>query len=276
MSTSVKTSSSRSEASFFHRLDVRFPWLKLLAVCLIGVFMILDLLDLTISKIHDPYDKIRIAPMSYHVRITKRILEGKKLVALTFDDGPSSATTPALLDLLYQEDVPATFFMLGNMARNNPDLVRRVESEGHVVASHTMYHQNLIRISASAAQSDINEAKEVFEDILGHGPSLTRPPYGNFNSTVRSSVGTPMILWSVDTLDWKNQSTEPIIQTALSQVQDGAIILMHDIYPTTVEAVPVLIQTLRDSDYEFVTIPELTKIRDIDLEDGAAYYNFSP
>ena len=282
MSMSDKLSSRKNikkspgKTSFFHRLDVRFPWLKLAAVCLLGFIAIIDLLDLTVSKLSDPYDKIRIAPMSYHVRVTKRVLEGKMLVALTFDDGPSSATTPKLLDILYAEDVPATFFMLGNMARNNPDIVRRAESEGHTIASHTMYHQNLIRISTAAVRSDINEASTVFKDILGHLPTLTRPPYGNFNSTIGSIIGTPLILWSVDTLDWKNKSTDAIMETTLSQVHDGAIILMHDIHPTTVETVPTLISTLRSLGYEFVTVPELVEIRGKKLTSGAAYYNFRP
>ncbi len=295
MSTSVKSSSkapsksasktssqsllpetSSKKSNFLRRLDIRFPWLKLAAVFLIGTIIIIDLLDLTVPKAADPYDKIKIAPMSYHVRVTKRVLEGKMLVALTFDDGPSSATTPTLLDILFKEDVPATFFMLGNMARNNPELVRRAESEGHVVASHTMYHQNLIRISAASVQADINEANSVFESILGHLPTLTRPPYGNFSSTVSSIIGTPLILWSVDTLDWKNKSTPSIMETTLAQVHDGAIILMHDIHPTTVETVPILINTLRNSGYEFVTIPELAKIRGANLVSGAAYYNFRP
>ena len=268
--------SSRVESSFLHRLDVRFPWLKLLAVCLLGFFVILDLLDLTISKVTDPYDKIRIAPMAHHVRITKRVLEGKKLVALTFDDGPSSETTPGLLDILFQEDVPATFFMLGNMARNNPELVRQVEAAGHIVASHTMYHQNLVRLSATAVQADIDEANATFNEILGHGVSLTRPPYGNINSNVRAAVGTPMILWSVDTLDWQSKNPDAIIETTLSQVHDGAVILMHDIHPTTIAAVPTLIKVLRDSGYEFATILELAKIRGVELVNGTAYYNFQP
>jgi peptidoglycan/xylan/chitin deacetylase (PgdA/CDA1 family) len=275
MSTSDKPSSKKS--TFFHRLDVRFPWLKLATICLIVLIAIIDLFDFTISRVKDPYDQIKIAPMAYHVRITKRVLDGSRmLVALTFDDGPSAATTPELLDILYREDVPATFFMLGNLAEANPDIVIRAQKEGHIVASHTMYHQNLIRISTAAVQEDIDEANAVFSSILGHVPTLTRPPYGNYNSTIASIMGTPIILWSVDTLDWKYKSVDSIIEIALSQVHDGAIILMHDIHPTSVEAVPSLISILRESGYEFVTIPELAKMRGIDLVSGEAYRNIEP
>ena len=183
---------STQDRSFFRRIDIRLPWLKLVAVVIIGTLAILDLLDLTISKAADPYDKIKIAPMAHHVRATQRVFDGKMLVALTFDDGPSSTTTPRLLDILYKKDVPATFFMLGKAARANPDIVRRAEKEDHIIGSHTMYHQNLVRIPVQAAKDDIAEAKTVFNDILGRSALFTRPPYGNINDTVRSSVGTPI------------------------------------------------------------------------------------
>lgn len=266
---------STRDSSFFRRIDIRFPWLKIVAVLAIGILAILDLLDLTISKTTDPYNKIKIAPMAHHVRI-KRDLTGKKLVALTFDDGPSSATTPRLLDILYEKDVPATFFVLGKMVREAPDIVKRAEREGHIVASHTMYHQNLVRISTQAIKNDIVESTVVFSDILGHAPVLTRPPYGNINNTVRDSVGTPMILWSVDTLDWQNKDPSAILAVTKEQIHDGAIILMHDIYDTTVDAVPIVIDELRKEGYDFVTVPELAEIRGISLQSGTAYYNFRP
>ena len=266
---------STREGSFFRRLDVRFPWLKLVAACTVGLIIILDLLDLTISKAHDPVMRARIAPMSEHVRI-RRDYSGKKLIALTFDDGPYAETTPRLLDILFEKDVRATFFMLGSRARFNPDIVKRAEKEYHVVASHTMYHQNLISISPSAAQSDINEARAVFVDILGHTPELTRLPYGNANNAVRNIVGTPIIAWSVDPTDWQNQDPNTILAITKSQIHDGAIILMHDIYPTSVDAVSMIIDSLRADGYEFVTVPELAKARKTNLVAGSVYYNFRP
>ena len=262
--------------SFFRRLDIRFPWLKLVFVVVLGVIAIADLCDLTISRANNYVIMARIAPMQKHVKIAERNLKGKKLVVLTFDDGPSSTTTPVLLDTLKKRDVPAVFFMLGNMARNNPDLVREVEKNGHEVASHTMYHQNLTSIPLSSATADINEAKSTLNSILGHDPSYTRPPYGNNNDAIRSAMGTPVILWSVDTLDWKYKNTESIVSIALSQVHDGAVILMHDIHPTSVEAVPVLIDELRKAGYEFVTIKELAEIKGIKLSAGGLYRNIVP
>ena len=275
-SSQTNITTKQAEHSFFYRLNIRFPWLKLAAVCVIGFIIILDLCDFTISRITDSQNKIRIAPMSKHIRATERNLEGKMLVALTFDDGPSAETTPRLLDILTEKDAPATFFMLGVMARGNPEIVKRAEKDHHEVASHTMYHQNLVRLSEGAIKSDINESLAVFNDILGHGPAYTRPPYGNRNGVVETSVGTPIILWSVDTEDWRNKDPNTIVSTAMSQVHDGAIILMHDIYPTSVDAVPTLIDTLRGAGYELATISELAKARGVNLTNGVAYYNFRP
>ena len=166
--------------------------------------------------------------------------------------------------------------MLGMRAAGSPDLVKRVKAEGHEVGSHTMSHQNLVLLPADAVQADIAEAKSTMSSILGAEPSLIRPPYGNYNDVVSSLVGTPMIIWSVDTLDWKNKDPSAIIATTMSEVHDGAIILMHDIYPTSVDAVPALIDNLRNAGYEFVTISELARIRHATLTPGTAYRDFRP
>ena len=277
MSTSGKTPSKNPpRGSLFHRLNVRFPWLKLVATLAICLIIVLDLLNLTISKTNDPYNKIRIAPMSHHVKATERTLEGKKLVALTFDDGPSATTTPRLLDILTEKDLPATFFTLGVMARANPDIIKRIEKDHHEIASHTMYHQNLVTIPADSARADINEAKATINSILGHDPAYTRPPFGNYNDTVITSVGTPIILWSVDSEDWRSKDPSAIVSVTMSEVYDGAIILMHDIYPTSVDAISTLVDTLREAGYEFVTLSELAKAKNIPLTPGGIYYNFTP
>lgn len=268
MSTSGRTSYNRS---FLGYINARFPWLKLVVLVLIGIAAILDLLDYTVPRAGETQVKISIAPMSKHVRAIERNLDGKKLVALTFDDGPLATTTPLLLDILESRNVPVTFFMLGSMIRNNPEIVKRAAREGHEVASHTMYHQNLIYLSDDAAQADINEAKSVFEEVLGKFPSLTRPPYGNYDDNVSRAVNTPMVLWSVDTRDWESRNPDSIVSTALSQAFDGAIILMHDIYETSVAAVPRLIDEMRGSGYEFVTVSELAREHGASLENGVAY-----
>lgn len=277
--TSRKKSKQHNFWGFFHRLNIRFPWLKFIGLTVAGLILLARIFGLSISKIGDPAIRPMIAPMLRHVKATERperVLEGKMLVALTFDDGPSPSTTPGLIDILYEKNAPSTFFVLGNMARANPDIVRRAERKGNEIASHTLAHQNLIRISAAAARADIAEATAIYGDILGHPPAFTRPPYGNTNDVVRASAGTPIILWSVDTLDWQSKNPAAILENAKSQAHDGAIILMHDIYPTSVEAVPAVIDALREAGYEFVTISELAAIRGTALTPGTVYYNFRP
>ena len=257
----------------FRNIFIRLPWLKIAIVTIICFVITMDLAGNTISKVGNDTPHPH-TPMLHHIRI--RDLEGKKLIALTFDDGPSAATTPQLLDILHQKSATATFFMLGSRALNNPDIVERAEREGHVVASHTMYHQNFNKISAAATIDDIAESKAVFKDIIRHVPSLTRTPYGNVTNAVRDAAGTPIILWSVDTLDWKTKNPDSISKITHEQVYDGAIILMHDIYETSVEAASRLIDELRAEDYEFVTVPELAKYRGIVLRDGTVYYSLRP
>lgn len=267
---------STQDRTFFRRLNARAPWLKIVIIPVVLIFGTIYLTGLFFPRLKDPEVRAISTPMQKHVRIPKRDLEGKKLVALTFDDGPSPETTPTLLNYLYEEDAPATFFMLGYMAENNPDLVRKVAEMGNEVASHTMYHQNLIRISANAVAEDIALANAVFMSILGKTPALTRPPYGNTNDNVRNYAKTPLINWSVDTLDWKYKTTESILEYTLSEVYDGGIILMHDIHPTSVAAVPTVIQELRARGYEFVTVSELAEIRGISLASGVTYYSLRP
>ena len=278
MSTRDKSSSNNPEKprNLFARINIRLPWLKLVATIFIGIVIILDLLDLTISKTDDLSDDFPTTPMSKHLKATQRDLTNKKLVALTFDDGPSAETTPILLNVLTEKNAIATFFTLGVMARSHPDIVKRMNREGHEIASHTMYHQNLPRIPLDAAAADIKEASDVLKSILGRRPTLTRPPYGSFNDAVRDVTKTPLILWSVDPEDWRYREANKIIEIAMSQVHDGAIILIHDVYPSSVEAIPRLIDILRENGYEFVTISELAHFRKTPLVLGGAYYYFKP
>lgn len=281
MSTRAKSSSKvraklPKPRHLFARLNIRFPWLKLATVIFIGLVAILDLLDLTISKTDNLADDFPTAPMSTHVKATQRDLTNKKLVALTFDDGPFPDTTPRLLDILTEKDTIATFFTLGLMAERHPDIVKRAFREGHEIASHTMYHQNLPTLTPPDIESDINQARAIIKSITGRSVGLTRPPYGAYNQNVLDLAKSPLILWSVDPQDWLSRNPASIVEIAISQVHDGAIILMHDIYPSSVDATPALIDALRANGYEFVTVSELAKTRGLNLAPGNGYYSLKP
>lgn len=201
---------------------------------------------------------------------------GRKLVALTFDDGPSASTTGRLLDILAAKKVKVTFFVLGNMAQRSPALIQREVAEGHEVESHTMSHQNLVKLSGAAIQDEIAGADAVLKSVTGSPAKLVRPPYGSVNATVRANVGKPMIIWTVDPEDWKYRNAATVRANVVSRTFDGAIVLMHDIHSTTVDAVGAIIDDLRAAGYEFLTVSELAAERGVVLQNGASYGSFRP
>lgn len=203
-----------------------------------------------------------------------QVAPGSKVIALTFDDGPSTVTTPRLLDILGARNTKATFFVLGNMALRSPDLVRREEAEGHEVASHTPYHNQLTQLSFAQIRAEAVEMDRIFNEILGHVPPFTRPPYGSYNAMVGEALAQPMILWSIDPRDWADRNASIVCSRVTSAAFDGAVILVHDIHATTVDAVPCIIDTLRAQGYEFLTVSELAAARGVTMVNGGVYGSF--
>lgn len=215
-----------------------------------------------------------IAPRPEPVEDYPEVTVGHKVVALTFDDGPSAATTPRLLDILGGRNVKATFFVLGTMARQAPDILRREAAEGHEVASHTPYHTQQTLLSAAQVRAEALEMDQIFTDILGTVPPFTRPPYGSYNQMVQDAMGQPLILWSVDPRDWQYRDAATVCNNVVSGTFDGAVILVHDIHASTVDAVPCIIDTLKARGYEFLTVSELAAYRDVPLVNGGVYGRF--
>lgn len=194
----------------------------------------------------------------------------KKYAALTFDDGPGSFTG-RLLDCLEKNKAKATFFMVGKEIASFPDEVKRMAELGFELGNHTYDHKDLTTLSLAEIQSEIGRVDQTLLELTGQGASVVRPPYGSIDDNVKASVGTPMILWSIDTLDWKTLDVQQTVDTVMNEVRDGSIILMHDIYSTTVDAAEILIPKLIKEGYELVTIHELAKIKGIELNPGIAY-----
>lgn len=200
--------------------------------------------------------------------------KSKGMLALTFDDGPSSFTN-RLLDCLEENHAKATFFLVGTEANYFQDEVKRIDALGCELGNHTYSHENLTQLDADGIQSQISQVDQLLTELTGHGAAVLRPPYGAVNDTVVSAVSTPMFLWSVDTRDWETLDAQQTINTALSEAKDGAIILMHDIYSQTVDAAEVLIPKLLEEGYELVTVSELAKDKGIELKPGIAYGELS-
>lgn len=194
--------------------------------------------------------------LKYSFNIPPRVDCGKvPCVALTFDDGPG-AFTPKLLDILKEKDAKATFFVLGQSAELNPSVLQRMQREGHQVDNHSWNHKNLHKLSEKDIEFQINSTNDKVEEIIGERPTMFRPPYGNFNEFVKNNFGMPIILWSVDTYDWKNRNSNIIVEK-ISKASNGDIILLHDIHKTSVDAMPRAIEILQEKGYHLVTLDEL-------------------
>lgn len=194
-----------------------------------------------------------------------------KLIALTFDDGPRRSTTSKLLDGLAQRGVKATFFLIGLNLEGNEDLVLRMDQEGHQIGIHSYNHKMLTGLSAADFYAEVGALREELSDLLGHDGFVLRPPYGKVDENVRALAGAPIILWSIDPEDWADTDTARQVAHIVSCARDGDIILLHDIYPSSVETALQVVDALLDEGFYFVTVDELFAARGIALEDGQRY-----
>ncbi|GAA2019302.1 hypothetical protein GCM10009839_14660 [Catenulispora yoronensis] len=192
-----------------------------------------------------------------------------KCIALTFDDGPGP-DTGRLLDILQSENVPATFFVLGDQAEKYPATVRREYAEGHEVGNHTWDHKDLSTLSAPAVQEEIKRGADAIAATGIPRPTLVRPPYGAVNDTVRTYAGYPFVMWRVDPLDWKYPNAARVTDQIVSHAAPGRIVLSHDIHKTTIDAMPSVIQQLKQQGYTFVTVSTLMK--GVGLQNGQSYF----
>lgn len=195
----------------------------------------------------------------------------KKYVAFTFDDGPSKANTKDVVDYLNENRAHATFFMLGSNMLNNPDIVKYVLEYGNEIGSHTYSHKNLKRISFSEVESEIKKTDNVYFDITGSNIKLLRPPYGAINEKIKENFSYPYILWNIDTLDWQYKDSDYLYNYVINHINDGDIILMHDIHETTKIAVERILPELYARGFRVVSVSELAAIKGIALESNRSY-----
>ena len=196
------------------------------------------------------------------------------LMALTFDDGPSK-NTEKLLDELKKRNIHATFFVVGERLDEFSDLLLREYKEGHEIGNHTWDHLNLTSADSATANANLQKTEDKVNEIVGTNidPLIIRPTYGAVNDTVRGYVDTPLILWSIDTLDWKTRDADSVKERIISQASDGAIILLHDLYDTSVDGAIAAIDELTKEGYTFVTVSELFRRKGETMEVGVTYTN---
>ncbi len=205
---------------------------------------------------------------------------GTKLIALTFDDGPGGKTTPRLLDELKKRNIKATFFVVGTNAAKHPEILKRMDAEGHVIGNHSYAHQNLTKGAAAAMQDQVNKCAAIIRGAVGYDPVLLRPPGGNYDNRLlgyAKEKGVSVVNWTVDTRDWEHRNKDTILATAFRQgkygVHDGAIVLMHDVYETSVDAAVEMMDRRTAQGYTMVTVPELIRVKGGGLQAGRFYYS---
>ena len=194
---------------------------------------------------------------------------GNKVIALTFDDGPGPYTAH-LLDILDQYGAKATFFLIGSKVSGQASVVRSIQARGHQLGNHSWSHPELPKLSVDQIAGEIDRTNEAIRQATGVKPSILRPPYGAVNGVVLEQLrlrNMSSILWSVDTRDWADRNSEIVCSRAVAGARNGAVILMHDIHPTSVNAVPCILNSLKQQGYSFVTVQNLIG----DMTPGAVY-----
>lgn len=200
-----------------------------------------------------------------------RFKPGSKMIALTFDDGPSNHTG-LILDKLQEYGAKATFFVVGNRVSRYADVLKRESDLGMEIGSHSWDHSNLSKLSAAAINLQKTQTDDAVRAVTGKNTTLVRPPYGSKNQTVADTFKLPVILWSVDTLDWKTRSVQSTVDNVMRNAKDGDIVLMHDIYEPSAKAAAELIPKLINEGYELVTVSEMAAARG-GLQNGTVYHS---
>ena len=207
---------------------------------------------------------------------TKRNLnkyKNKKLIALTFDDGPSN-NTKYFIKELQKRDALVTFFVVGNRVKKYEDVLKEAYLMGNQIGSHTYSHKNLLYLNEEEITKEIEKTNEAIYNVIGTKPTIIRVPYGNINKKIRSISNMNHILWNVDTLDWKYKNSNRVYKEIIKHAEDGNIILLHDIFKTSVNGVLKAIDELKKQGYEFVTIDEMVYLKNIKLDKSKTYVNF--
>ncbi len=235
-------------------------------------------------KIVIPYDELNGIIKNKYLKYSKKNnikqdnnrnlkeFSNKKLIAFTFDDGPSYIGTNKLLDNLDKYNARVTFFVLGSRVENYKDTLTKAYKMGNTIGNHTYSHSNLLKLDNYSVMDEIKKTNETIKNITGSETIYLRPPYGNINFDIKNISNMYTILWDLDTEDWKNKDKDRIADYIVSNAHDGAIVLLHDLYETSVDGALLAMERLEKEGYAFVTIDEMIKIKDIQLDINKNYY----
>lgn len=207
--------------------------------------------------------------------LTRKIDRNKKMVALTYDDGPASGT-PRILKALKKCNGAATFFVVGSRLKNKKHIsyVKQAYAQDCEIGNHSYNHKIFTKISAKTMKSEVADTQKAVKAITGEEPVLFRPPGGAVNQSVKNTVKMPLIIWSIDTIDWKTRNAAKTRATVLNKAKDGDIILMHDLWTQTADASEKFIPELTKKGFQLVTVSELAACRKITMKKGETVHQF--
>lgn len=205
---------------------------------------------------------------SYHKEHT--IQKEAKLVAFTFDDGPSKYTLD-IANILEEYNASATFFEVGYNIKAHPEITKELSERGFEIANHTTDHSKLTKLTEAKYLSKINDNNAIFKELTGKDMPYLRPPYGSYNDKIKAKAGVPIVTWSLDTRDWESRNKDKVIEMVINNIKEGDIILFHDLYESTRGAVKELMPLLKEQGYQAVSVGELFKSKGITLEAGTSY-----
>ncbi|WP_228548254.1 polysaccharide deacetylase family protein [Sporosarcina obsidiansis] len=191
----------------------------------------------------------------FQVKVTQKPA-GKK-VALTFDDGPDPKSTVRILKTLKKYDAKATFFMLGSRVEYYPEIAQQVAEAGHELGNHSWNHPSLTKLPDKKLYDEVQGTTDIVKQVTGQPATVFRPPYGAVNDRVRAITNLPVVMWDVDTLDWKHHNPQKLLAKVKAHTRNGSIILMHDIHKSTADGLDAVLAYLQSQGYSFVTVSEL-------------------
>lgn len=218
-----------------------------------------------------PTDAPTLSPGLIVSRYTGRTLDKTKpAVALTFDDGPSNQTG-RILDALEKDGGLATFFLVGDRVEKYAETAQREYAMGCLVGTHMYSHSKLTEMTAAEIENELSECNAAHIRVLGTQPDVARPPYGATNSTVRETLNMPLINWSLNSNDWETRDADRIFNDVMNNIQDGDIVLFHDLKDFSASAIERIVPELVKQGYQLVTVQELFELKERELEPGVVY-----
>lgn len=204
-----------------------------------------------------PRKRVESANVNVNANTNANVENEAPKIALTFDDGPSNQYTEKLLDGLEERGVKASFFLIGEYARDNPELVERIYKEGHLIGNHTYHHVDITHLSREEAKKELIETDRVVSNITGEHIAYMRPPFGAWQQDLEVELEVMPVLWTKDPLDWTTENISEIVDKVVTDIEENDIILLHDCYDSSVEAALEIIDILQKEGYEFVTVDEI-------------------